>query len=179
MQPSQVKFQNVTIGDLQSNPRGGKVASILNDGKPLKLKLRGVQTPFQCSSYDKTSTRRALDIRTDKALRDFCSRLDAVVLPHAKKLTCSEDGYKSLAKAQKEGYDPLFRQKITLDDQGKSNVKFFDETRKRMTPAQISEIDWKDVLMDINVTIGTIFVNAGNWGCVATPTSILIRTNEA
>ena len=33
------KPQNVTIGDLQSNPKGGKTAPILNDGKTIKLKI--------------------------------------------------------------------------------------------------------------------------------------------
>ena len=32
--------------------------------------------------------------------------------------------------------------------------------------------------MDINLTISSIFVIAGNWGCVATPNSILVRANE-
>ena len=75
--PSELQLTNVTVGDLQSNPRGGKSAPILSDGKQIRLKLRGCTTPFACSSFDKTSTRRALDLRTDKDLRDFCTRLDA------------------------------------------------------------------------------------------------------
>ena len=112
MRPSQVDLKNVTIGDLNANARGGKTAQLLADGKPIRLKLRDVTTPFSCSAFDKQSTRRALDVRTDEALRAFCQRLDAAVLPHAKKLTCSESGCKSLAKPQREGYDPLFRQTI-------------------------------------------------------------------
>ena len=123
------------------------------------------------------STRRALDVRTDAELLAFCKRLDAAVLPFAKKLTCQEAGYKSLAKEQKQ-YEPLFRQKITLDDDGRTPVKFFDENKKRMTPAQIAAIEWRDVSMDINLTISSIFVNAGNWGCVATPQSILVRSQD-
>ena len=113
MHPSEHKLTNVTLGDLASNPRGGKTAPLLTDGKQLRLKLRGVTTPFSCTAFDKQSTRRALDVRTDAALRDLCAKLDAVVLPFAKKLTCSESGYKSLAKQQKE-YEPLFRMKLTL-----------------------------------------------------------------
>ena len=56
--------------------------------------------------------------------------------------------------------------------------QFFDEHRKHMTPAQIAALDWKDLQMDINLTISNVFVNAGNWGCVATPNSILVRSNE-
>ena len=102
--PSELQLTNVTVGDLQSNPRGGKTAPVLSDGKQLRLKLRGCTTPFACSAYDKQSTRRALDVRTDK-------NLDAAILPFAKKLSCQESGYKSLSKGQKEGYEPLFWQK--------------------------------------------------------------------
>ena len=116
--PSDLQLTHVTVGDLPSNPRGGKTAPILSDGKQIRLKLRGCTTPFACSAYDKTSNRRALDVRTDEALRDFCTRLDTALLPFAKKLTCQESGYKSLAKAQKEGYDLLFRTKLSLDDSG-------------------------------------------------------------
>ncbi len=178
MRPADHPLQSVTCGDLQSNAPGGKTAQILSDGKQIRLKLRGVSTPFQCSSFDKTSTRRALDVRTDAALVDFCRRLDNVVLPFAKQLTCTEGGYKSLAKGQKE-YEPLFRLKLTLDDDGKTPVKCFTPDKKRMTPAQISQIDWKDVSLDINLTISSVFVNAGNWGCVATPQSLLVRPQDS
>ena len=128
MRPNQVDLANVTIGDLQSNARGGKTAQLLADGKPIRLKLRDVTTPFACSAYDKQSTRRALDVRTDEALREFCERLDKAVLSHAKKLTCSETGYKSLAKPQREGYDSLFRQKLSLDDEGSTPLIFLTST---------------------------------------------------
>ena len=157
---------------------GGKTAPILCDGKQIRLKLRGCTTPFACSAYDQKSTRRALDIRTDKELRDFCERLDAAILPFAGKLTCQASGYKSLAKPQKEGYDSLFRQKITLDDEGHTPVKFYTADKKRMTPEQIAAIEWRDVEMDINLSISNVFVNAGNWGAIASPTSILIRSHD-
>ena len=177
--PSELQLTNVTVGDLQSNPRGGKTAPILCDGKQIRLKLRGATTPFACSAYDSKSNRRALDIRTDKELRAFCERLDAAILPFAGKLTCQAAGYKSLAKAQKEGYEPLFRQKITLDDDGHTPVKFYTADKKRMTPEQIAQIEWRDVEMSINLTISSVFVNAGNWGCVASPQSILVRSHDS
>ena len=176
--PSELQLTNVTIGDLQSNPRGGKTAPILSDGKQIRLKLRGCTTPFACSAYDQKSTRRALDVRTDKELRAFCERLDAALLPHAGKLSCQAGGYKSLAKAQKEGYDSLFRQKLTLDDEGHTPVKFYTADKKRMTPEQIAQIEWREISMDINLSISSIFVNSGNWGCIAAPQSILIRSND-
>ena len=178
MRPSQIDLKNVTVGDLQSNARGGKSAQLLADGKQIRLKLRDVTTPFNCTAFDKQNTRRALDIRTDKSLREFCEKLDKAVLPFAKKLTCSEAGYKSLSKPQREGYEPLFRQKLTLDDTGNTPVKFFDEKRRRLSPAEIAGLEWKDLKMDINLSINSVFVNAGNWGAVATPHSILVRNNE-
>ena len=177
--PSELQLTNVTVGDLQSNPRGGKTAPILCDGKQIRLKLRGCTTPFACSAYDQKSNRRALDIRTDKELRAFCDRLDAAILHHAGKLSCQAGGYKSLQKAQRDGYDALFRQKITLDDEGNTNVKFFTADRKRMTKEQVAAIEWRDVEMDINLTISSVFVNAGNWGCVASPQSILVRSHDS
>ena len=75
MHPSEIQLTNLSVGDLQSNPRGGKTAPLLVDGKQLKVKLRGVTTPFVCSAYDKTSVRKALDVRTDEALRYFVYEL--------------------------------------------------------------------------------------------------------
>ena len=176
--PSELELTNVTVGDLQSNPRGGKTAPILSDGKQIRLKLRGCTTPFACSAYDQKSTRRALDIRTDKDLRSFCEKLDAALLPHAGKLTCQAGGYKSLAKPQKEGFEPLCRQKIAMGDGGHTPVKFYTADKKRMTPEQIACIEWRDVEMDINLSISSVFVNAGNWGAIATPQSILVRSHD-
>ena len=72
----------------------------------------------------------------------------------------------------------MFRQKITLDDDGKTPVKFFNEDKKRLKPEQIAAIEWRDVSMNINLPIASVFVNAGNWGCVATPNSILVRSHD-
>ena len=58
-------------------------------------------------------------------------------------------------------------------------MKFYDENKKRMTPEQIAAIEWRDVEMDINLSISSIFVNAGNWGCVATPQSIMVRSHDS
>ncbi len=58
-------------------------------------------------------------------------------------------------------------------------MKFFDANKKRMTPAQIAAIEWRDIEMDINLTISSVFVNAGNWGPVACTNSILIRSHDS
>ena len=178
MHPSEIQLTNLSVGDLQSNPRGGKTAPLLVDGKQLKVKLRGVTTPFVCSAYDKTSVRKALDVRTDEALRYFVYELDAALLPFAGKLTCRPEGYKSLLKSQKEGYDPLFRMKLSLDDNGKTPVKFYNEKKERLAPDEIRDLDWRGISMNINLTIRSIFVNAGNWGCVAEPNCILTKLQD-
>ena len=103
MHPSEIQLTNLTVGDLQSNPRGGRTAPLLVDGKQLKVELRGVTTPFVCSAYDKTSVRKALDVRTDEALRYFVYELDAALLPFAGKLTCRPEGYKNLLKTKRKG----------------------------------------------------------------------------
>ena len=53
MRPSQIDLKNVTVGDLQSNARGGKSAQLLADRKQIRLKLRDVTTPFNCTAFDK------------------------------------------------------------------------------------------------------------------------------
>ena len=71
MHPSEIQVTNVAVGDLQANQRGGKLAPLTVDGKALRLKLRGVTTPFAVSAFDKTSSRKALDLRTTEDLRAF------------------------------------------------------------------------------------------------------------
>ena len=97
---------------------------------------------------------------------------------HADKLGCAASGYTSLLKAQKTWCAPLFRQKIALDDAGKTPVKFYDETKKRSASEQIAQTEWRDITMDISLPISSVSVNAGNWGCVANPYSILVRPND-
>ena len=57
-------------------------------------------------------------------------------------------------------------------------MKFFDENKKRMTAAQIAAIEWRDVELDINLSVSTVFVNNGTFGCVACPQSVLVRAHE-
>ena len=40
-----------------------------------------------------------------------------------------------MAKPQKKGFEPLLRQKITLDDEGHTPVKFYDASKKRYLEA--------------------------------------------
>ena len=71
----------------------------------MKLALKGVTTPFEVSSFDGLSDRKSLDLRTTPALREFCARLDGQLQSQGAKIGCKADGYKSLLKPQKEGYD--------------------------------------------------------------------------
>ena len=67
------------------------------------------------SSFDGNSARKSFELRSTPALRDFCVKLDAKLQPFGKKLGCN--AYNSLLKEQKGDYEPLFRTKITIDNE--------------------------------------------------------------
>ena len=67
---------------------------------------------------------------------------------------------------------------LTLDDSGRTPVKFLDAQRRRMTPEQIAAIEWRDVSMDLNLSVASVYVNSGRYGCVVTPQSILVRSQD-
>ena len=117
--PETASCETLALGDLISNARGGKTAAIQ---PAIRLTLQNASTPFQVSSFDGSSARKSLELRSSPALRDFCVRLDAKLQPMGKKLGCN--AYNSLLKEQKE-YDPLFRTKLTIDNEtGKSPTNF-------------------------------------------------------
>ena len=139
MRPSEISLDQLQIGDVTQNGRGGKSASLSVKGKPLKITLRNVTTPFEVSSFDRASDRKSLDIRADCETTAFSDRLDAELKKYAGKLGCAESGYTSLLKGQKEGYAPLVRQKITINPAGKSPCKFFEAgTKRRLTDEEVS-----------------------------------------
>ena len=109
MHPSEIELQNLKIGDVVANGRGGKSALFSVNGKPLRITIKNCTTPFDCSSYDKVSDRKSLDLRADDELIAFADRLDKELIKNAGKVGCQESGYTSLRKQQKEGYAPLFR----------------------------------------------------------------------
>ena len=73
MQPADATVHHIELGPLMSNARGGKTS---NFNQPVKLTLKGVTTPFEVSSFDGTSDRKSLDLRSSPELREFCARLD-------------------------------------------------------------------------------------------------------
>ena len=125
MRPSEISLDKLQLGEVSQNGRGGKSASISVNGKPLRLTLRNCTTPFEVSSYDRVSDRKSLDLRADDETAAFLTRLDTELKKYAGKVGCAESGYTSLLKQQKEGFAPLFRQKITITPAGKSPCKFF------------------------------------------------------
>ena len=161
-----------TLGALVSNARGGKTT---NFSKPMKLTLKNMTTPFEVSSFDGPSDRKSLDLRSTPELRDTCQKMDKELKAQAGKLGCKVDGYKSLLKEQKEGYDPLFRTKLTLSNAGKTSVKIFDENKRRMTESEISEICWRDCTMNVLVSIRGCYVQAAQWGPLAHVEAIMLR----
>ena len=176
MHPSEIAFQNLKIGDVVANGRGGKSALFSVNGKPLRITIKNCTTPFDCSSYDKVSDRKSLDLRADDILIAFSDRLDKELIKHAGKVGCQESGYTSLLKQQKEGYAPLFRQKITITSAGKSPCKFFEAgTKRRLTDEEVAQLPWRDMEMNVMCKITSLWVNAGKWGASCTPEAIMVK----
>ena len=155
-----------------SNARGGKTT---NFSKPVKLTLKNMTTPFEVTSFDGTSDRKSLDLRSTPEIRDICHAMDKEIKSQAGKLGCKTEGYKSLLKEQKEGYDPLFRTKLTLSNSGKTPVKIFDEKKRRLSESEIAEITWRDCTMNVLVSVRGCYVQAAQWGPLAHVEAIMLR----
>ena len=176
MQPADATVDNLELGPLMSNARGGKTS---NFERPVKLALKGVTTPFEVSSFDGTSDRKSLDLRSSPELREFCARLDQRLKTQGGQITCKPEGYKSLLKPQKKGYEPLFRTKLTLSSSGKTPVKIFDEAKRRLSEQEISEICWRDCTMNVLLSIRGCYVQSGQWGPLAHVEAIMLRQEAA
>ena len=176
MHPSEISLDKLQLGEVSQNGRGGKSASISVNGKPLRLTLRSCTTPFEVSSYDRVSDRKSLDLRADSHTIAFMDRLDAALKKYAGKVGCAESGYTSLLKEQKEGYAPLFRNKITITPAGKSPCKFFEAgTKRRLTDEEVAELPWRDLEMNVICKVTSLWVNAGRWGASSTPEAIMVK----
>ena len=177
--PADVTLESFHVSEVVSNGRGGKTASLGAKNKPIKLTLRQCTTPFEVSSFDRVSDRKSLDIRANDDLVSFCARLDKELLKHASKLGCSESGYTSLLKGQREGYPPLFRQKLTITDNGRSPCKFFEAgTKRRLSDDEVSQLPWRDLEFNVLCKISSIWINAGRWGPQCTPGAIMVKRND-
>ena len=176
MHPSEISLDKLQLGDVSQNGRGGKSASLSVNGKPLRLTLRNCTTPFDVSSYDRVSDRKSLDLRADSHTIAFMDRLDAALKKYAGKVGCAESGYTSLLKEQKEGYAPLFRNKITITPAGKSPCKFFEAgSKRRLTDEEVAELPWRDLEMNVICKVTSLWVNAGRWGASSTPEAIMVK----
>ena len=131
-------------------------------------------TPLDVSSYDRVSDRKSLDLRADDETASFLTRLDTELKKYAGKVGCAESGYTSLLKQQKEGFAPLFRNKITITPAGKSPCKFFEAgSKRRLTDDEVAELPWRDLEMNVLCKVTSLWVNAGRWG--ATPEAIMVK----
>ena len=176
MRPSEISLDKFQLGDVSQNGRGGKSASLSVNGKPLRLTLRSCTTPFEVSSYDRVSDRKSLDLRADSHTIAFMDRLDTELKKYAGKVGCAESGYTSLLKEQKEGYAPLFRNKITITPAGKSPCKFFEAgTKRRLTDEEVAELPWRDLEMNVICKVTSLWVNAGRWGASSTPEANMVK----
>ena len=176
MRPTEISLDTLQIGDVTQNGRGGKRASLSVKGQPLRITLRNCTTPWEVSSFDRASDRKSLDVRADAETIAFVERLDGELKKRAGKIACAEAGYTSLLKQQKEGYAPLFRQKITITPAGKSPCKFFEAgTKRRLTDDEVAELPWRDLEMNVMCKVTSLWVNAGRWGASSTPEAIMVK----
>ena len=173
--PEHATCDALTLGDLISNAKGGKAAAIQ---PTIRLTLQNVTTPFQVSSFDGISARKSLELRSTPAMRDFSVRLDAKLQPFGRRLGCST--YNSLLKEQKADYDPLFRTKVTIDNAtGKSPTKFFEAgTKRRLSDAEVKELDFRECSFNILLRIGSVYVNGGSYGPIATPEAVVVKRQD-
>ena len=176
MHPAEIALDKLQVGEVTQNGRGGKTASLNVNSKPLRITLSRTTTPFEVSSYDKVSDRKSLDLRADSHTVAFADRLDTELKKHAGNVGCMESGYTSLLKEQKEGYAPLFHQKITITPAGKSSCGFFEAgTKRRLTDDEVAELPWRDLGMNVMCKLTSLWVNAGRWGASATPEAIMVK----
>ena len=175
MRPSEISLDKLQLGEVSQNGRGGKSGSLSVNGKPLRLTLR-TTTPFEVSSYDRVSDRKSLDLRADDETAAFLTRLDTELKKYAGKVGCAESGYTSLLKQQKEGFAPLFRNKVTILPSGKSPCKFFEAgAKRRLTDEEVAELPWRDLEMNVICKVTSLWVNAGRWGASSTPEAIMVK----
>ena len=176
MNLSEISLDNLQIGAVCQNGRGGKTASLSKDGKVLRLTLRNCTTPFEVSSFDRTSDRKSLDIRANDDIIAFADRLDTELKKYAGNAGCTESGYTSLLKQQKEGYAPLFRQNISITPVGKSPYKVFEaSTKRRLSDEEVAELPWRDMEVNVMCKVTSLWVNAGQWGASSTPEAIMVK----
>ena len=71
---------NWTVGDIVSNARGTKSASVLSNGETPKKKFGTVAhplySPYGASNFDPNSTRLSIDFKVDGDLREFLEKLN-------------------------------------------------------------------------------------------------------
>ena len=105
-------------------------------------------------------------------------RLDTELKKYAGQVGCTESGYTSLLKQQKEGYAPLLRQKISITPAGKSPCQFFEAgTKRRLADEEVADLPWRDLEMNV-LKVTSLWVSAGKWGASATPEAIMVKRND-
>jgi len=115
-------------------------------------------------------------LRTTPEIQEFCKRLDQRVKTFAKQLGCKEGNYKSSLKESKGDYEPTLRTKITISQSGKSSTKFFEyPSKRRLSDEEIKDLDFRECSFNMLVRISNIWINAGNFGCTASPEAIMVK----
>jgi hypothetical protein len=116
-----------------------------------------------------------LDLRSTWEIRNFCERWDEQLKNQGCKIGGKPDGYRSLLKPQKEGFEDLFRTKLTLTSGGKTCVKIFDENKRRLSEEEIAGITWRDCTMNVLLSIKGCYVQSGTWGPLAHVEAIMMK----
>ena len=115
-------------------------------------------------------------MRTTPEIQEFCKRLDQRVITFAKQLGCKEDNYKSLLKESKGDYEPTLRTKMTITPSDQSSTKFFEyPSKRRMSDEEIIELDFRECQFNMLLRISSIWINAGSFGCSASPEAVMVK----
>ena len=87
-----------------------------------------------------------------------------------------KENYRSLLKESKGYYEPTLRTKLTITQSGKSSTRFFEyPNKRRMSDEEIKELDFRECQFNMLLRVSSIWINAGNFGCSASPEAIMVK----
>ena len=58
-------------------------------------------------------------------------------------------------------------------------MKVFDETKRRLPESEISEIDWRDVSMNVLLSIKGCYLQSNQWGPLAHIEALMVKRGDA
>jgi hypothetical protein len=181
---------NWTLLPISVNARGNKNASILENGKPLKIKLHPTTAPFGAGLFNDngTSTRLNLDLQCDEVYLEFCTAVDEWCI---EQLTSRSTEFFKTKKSRAEveaifkpsatphcskgiEYAPTLRTKInTL---GTNAIRCWNPDKTvKATPE--CGLDWKGATITPEILIKSIWFMQGACGVVYETTNAIIEND--